>query len=76
MKTLFYHIQRAHQTPKTINTKKIISSLIMVELLKIKDNEKISKRTPKQYVTYRRKIMQRTLTSHHNNWDQEMTEHF
>ena len=48
----------------------------MVELLKIKDNEKINKGTPKQYVTYRRKIMQRTLTSHHNNGDQEMTEHF
>ena len=74
---LFYDIQRAHQTPKTTNTKKIVSSLIIVELLKIKDKEKIIKGTPKQYVIYRGKIMQRSLTSHHNNGEQEMTEqHF
>ena len=77
LKTLFYRIQRAHQTSKTINTKKIISSLIIVELLKTKDKEKIIKGTPKQYVIYRGKIMQRSLISHHNNGDQEMTEqHF
>lgn len=49
----------------------------MVKLLKIKEKEKIFKGAPKQYVTYRRKIIQRMLTPHHNNGDQKMIEqHF
>lgn len=37
VKNTIYQIRKAHQTPKTINTKKIISSYIMVKLLKSKD---------------------------------------